>query len=289
MGTRLEIGALQALRAIADQGGITQAAHSLTLSQSAVSHKIRRLEATLGCELLARRPGAPLLTTEGERLLRYARRILDLHDEAIMSLGTEPLSGKIRLGVTEDTTSDGLSRILGRFARRHPEVTVQTSVAQSLTIEKQIEYSEIDLGLFQLFEHSQRGSDLVLAKEPLHWVTSPDLVLDTTRPLPLVAFDDVCFYRHWAMEVGQSRPPGFFTVMTCASISGVVSAVTAGLGVSLLNKRHVTPQMVILDRELTPPPTVIYALRVGRKSNSPAVRGLVKELTNEFDGRDSLD
>ncbi|MHB0774962.1 LysR family transcriptional regulator [Halomonas sp. WWR20] len=253
-----------------------------------MSHKIKRLENGLGCELLARRAGQSPFTPEGERLLRYARRILDLHDEAVMSLGASPLSGKIRLGVTEDTTSGGLSRILGRFTRRHPEVTVHTRVAQSLTIEEQIDRSELDLGLLQLFEHRQRGSDVVLTKEPLHWVKSPDLALDTTRSLPFVAFDDACFYRRWAMDVGQSRPPGFSTVMTCASISGVVSAVNAGLGVSLLNKRHVTPQMVIMDRELTPPPTIVYALRVGRKSHSPAVRGLMEELAGEFGGNDSL-
>ncbi|WP_425353394.1 LysR substrate-binding domain-containing protein [Salinicola halophyticus] len=75
---------------------------------------------------------------------------------------------------------------------------------------------------------------------------SPDLSLDTGRPLPLVAFDDDCFYRQWAMEVGQSHPPGFTTVMTCGSIAGVVSAVLSGLGVTLLNSRHITPEMEIM-------------------------------------------
>lgn len=282
MSSRLEMGALQALCAVADHGGITRAAEHLALSQSAVSHKLKRLEDGLGCELLARRAGQSPFTPEGERLMRYARRILDLHDEAVMSLGASPLSGKIRLGVTEDTTSDGLSLILGRFTRRHPEVTVHTRVDQSLTVEEQVDRSELDLGLLQLFEHRQRGSDVVLAKEPLHWVKSPDLALDMTRPLPLVAFDDACFYRRWAMEVGQSLSPGFSTVMTCASISGVVSAVNAGLGISLINKRHVTSEMVVMDHELTPPPTIIYVLRVGRKSHSPAVHGLVEELAGEF-------
>ncbi|MCK0745978.1 LysR family transcriptional regulator [Chromohalobacter nigrandesensis] len=288
MSPRLEVGALQALRAVADHGGITRAAEHLALSQSAVSHKIQRLEDGLGCKLLTRSAGQSPFTPEGERLLRYARRILDLHDEAVMSLGAPPLSGKIRLGVTEDTTSGNLARVLGRFTRRHPEVTVHTHVGQSLTIEEQIDRSELDLGLLQLFEHRQRGSDSVLAKETLHWVKSPDLILDTTRPLPLVAFDDACFYRRWAMEVGQSLPPGFSTVMTCASISGVVAAVNAGLGISLLNKRHVTPEMMVMNRELTPPPAIIYVLRMSRKSHSHAVRGLMQELARELDDNGAL-
>lgn len=281
VGMRLEIGALQALCAIADHGGITRAADRLALSQSAVSHKVKRLEEGLGCELLARRAGRPLFTPEGERLLRYARRILDLHDEAMTSLGTEPLSGRIRLGVTEDMTSGGLSRILGRFIRRHPGVTVHTSVGQSLTIAGQVDRGEIDVGLLQLFEHRQRAADIELSREPLHWVKSPDLILDTTRPLPFIAFDDDCFYRQWAMEFGQSRPPGFTIAMTCASIAGVVSAVHAGLGVALLNARHVTPEMEVLESAFPPPPTIVYVIRTGRKSHSSAVQGLVEEIVGE--------
>ncbi|OLO07401.1 LysR family transcriptional regulator [Salinicola sp. MH3R3-1] len=283
VSARLEMGALQALQAVVDQGGITRGAHSLALTQSAVSHKIRRLETALGCELLARRTGAPLLTPEGVKLLRYARRILELHDEAIVSLGTEPLSGRIRLGVTEDTTSGGLSRILGRFARRHPEVVVQTRVSQSLTIEGQLDRGEIDVGFLQLFEHRQRASDVVVAREPLHWVKSPDLTLDTGRPLPLVAFDDDCFYRQWAMEVGQSHPPGFTTVMTCGSIAGVVSAVLSGLGVTLLNSRHITPEMEIMKAAFPEPPPIVYVIRTGRKSYSSAVLGLVEAISGETD------
>ncbi|RKQ95737.1 DNA-binding transcriptional LysR family regulator [Kushneria sinocarnis] len=282
MSARLEMGALQALCAIADHGGITRAADQLALSQSAVSHKIRRLEEALGCALLARRVGQPLLTADGERLLRYARRIVALHDEAATSLGTTPLSGRIRLGMTEDITSRGLSRILGRFTRRHPDVTVHTSVRQSLTIEAQLERGELDIGVLQRFEHGQRATDVVLASEPLHWVKAPDLAADETVPLPFVAFGDDCFYRQWAMEFGQSRPPGFATVMTCTSIASLVSAVQAGLGVSLLNARHVTPEMVVMDGELAPPPQIVNVIRVGRRSSSPAVRGLVEEIAGEL-------
>lgn len=56
-GRRLEIDSLRALSAIRKHGGITKAAVVLGLSQSAVSHKIKRLEISLDCELLGRKPG----------------------------------------------------------------------------------------------------------------------------------------------------------------------------------------------------------------------------------------
>lgn len=76
-GRRLEIDALRALSAIRQHGGITRAAAALGLSQSAVSHKIKRLEVSLDCELLGRKPAGPMFTAAGEDLLDYAGRILE--------------------------------------------------------------------------------------------------------------------------------------------------------------------------------------------------------------------
>ncbi len=285
MKIRLEIGTLQALCAIGELGGVTRAADRLALSQSAVSHKIKRLEAGLGCELLARRAGTPLFTAEGERLLRYARRILSLHDEAVLSLGQQPLTGQIRLGMTEDTTGGGLSRILGRFTRRYPEVAVHTQVNQSLAIETQLERGELDIGILQIFIHRVRPSDRVLATDSLHWVKSPDLPLDLSRPVPFLSFDDNCFYRHWAMEVGQSQPPGLVTVLTCPSAAGIISAVHAGLGLCLLNARQITPEMEVLPEPFAQPPAVAHIVRIAHQARSSAAFTLANEIASERGAR----
>ena len=57
MVERLDIEGLRALLAISTHGGVTRAAEHMALSQPAVSHKIKRLETVLDCELLARRAG----------------------------------------------------------------------------------------------------------------------------------------------------------------------------------------------------------------------------------------
>ena len=132
MAERLEIDILRTLKAIDDHGGITRAADRLALSQSAVSHKIRRFEQNTGCNLLRRKPGGELFTEEGRRLVAYANRILAIHDEAWLGINRPALEGRIRLGITEELVSTGLSRVLGRFARLYPGVAVQTRVEQSL-------------------------------------------------------------------------------------------------------------------------------------------------------------
>lgn len=281
MTSRLDIGALQALCAIRDHGGVTRAAHHLALSQSAVSHKIRRMEEALGCMLLDRRPGHPAFTPEGERLLHYARRILAIHDEAIASLSTAPLSGMVRLGVTEETTHGALARVLGRFARLQPDVAVVTEVSQSLTIAGQLDRGEIDVGLFQLFLDQLQPDDILLSQDELAWVKSRDLDLDPNRPVPFLAFDENCFYRLWAMEAAPLPPHGFSAVMRCASLSGILSAVRSGLGVTLLATRHLGPDMKILTEGFAPPPPIATVVRIGKNAQARAVQALVRQIAEE--------
>lgn len=278
---RLDIDALRALRAIRQHGGITRAAEALGLTQSAVSHKIKRLETSLDCELLTRRPGAAIFTPAGEELLDYAARILGLHDEALLSLTRTDLAGRILLGLTEDTTCSDLSRILGRFHRLHPQVAVRTKVRMSLVLRAMMERGELDAAIIQVFAHEVRPTDLVLLREDLHWVKAPDLLIPDGGAIPFLSFDDECFYRQWALDIGQDGGALLETVFECTSAAGIVAAVTAGLGVALLSDRHLRPEMEVIRTRLPAPPGLAYVVRRARKTRSPALDSLIAEVESE--------
>lgn len=280
-GRRLDIDALRALWAIRQHGGITRAAAALGLSQSAVSHKIKRLETSLECALLSRKPGAPMFTAAGEDLLDYAGRILSLHDEALLSLSKTSLAGRIALGLTEDTTCSDLARILGRFRRLHPHVAVRAKVRMSLVLRELLERGELDAAILQLFAHEVRPTDVVLCRETLHWVKHPELDLPAEGPLPFLSFDDHCFYRQWAIDIGQDTGVVLENVFECSSAAGIVAAVMSGLGVALLNERHLKPEMQIVRDRLPAPPHLAYVVRRARKTRNPALDSLIREIENE--------
>lgn len=280
---RLDVDALRALQAIRLHGGVTRAAAALRLSQSAVSHKIRRLEANIGCELLSRKPDAPLFTELGEELLDYAERILSLHDEALLSLSKSSLAGRITLGMTEDTTCTDLSRILGRFRRLHPEVSVRAQVKMSLTLRSMLDDGRLDAAIIQVFAHEVRPSDVVLFREDLHWVKSPELSLPDAGPIPFLSFDDACFYRQWAFEIAKDSDLVFETVLECTSAAGIVAGVASGLGVAIVSSRHLSQEMERVAGRLPQPPSVAYVVRRARKSRNPALDVLIAEIKRETD------
>ncbi|MCG5483084.1 MAG: LysR family transcriptional regulator [Sinorhizobium meliloti] len=281
-GRRLEIDALRALWAIRHHGGITRAAEALGLSQSAVSHKVKRLETSLDCDLLGRKPGGAMFTAAGEDLLDYAGRILGLHDEALLSLSKTSLKGRIALGLTEDTACSDLARILARFRRLHPHVAVRTKVRMSLVLRAMLDRGELEAAILQVFAHEVRPTDVVLFREELHWVKHPELSLPQQGPIPFLSFDDECFYRRWALDIGQDGGVVLETVFECASAAGIVAAVNSAMGVALLSGRHLRPEMQIVSEHLPAPPAVAYVVRRARKARNSALETLVAEIEKEI-------
>ncbi len=288
LAERLEIDAMRALCAIGTSGGVTNAARQLGVSQSAVSHKIKRLESALDCTLLARQSGGPMFTDAGKRLHDYALRIINLHDEALSDLGKKNLNGAIRLGMTEDATTSDIAGILGRFTRLYPSVSVRTRTSQSLNVQAWLQADELDLAMMQVFTTDIEPQDQALFDDTLHWVKSKDYELDLARPIPFLSFDTNCFYRKWGFSEVLQEGRSFEKVLECPSAAGIQSGVRSGLGIALLNGMHVTEDMDVIENLFPSPPSITFVARVNPKSRSAPVNALVSEIAREFRAPASL-
>ncbi len=231
----LDIDSMRALIAIAETGGITRAAKKLNLSQSAVSHKMKRLENRLGRGLFGRVDGRLGLNRDGERLLDYARRMIRLHDEACASFHQSDLAGELRIGITEDVTAPGMAQILSNFALSFPNVALTTRVAHSPELVRWLERGEIDMALIEVFESEMRAGDHPLGRQQVAWLVAEDFALDGESRLPFVAYHADCFYKAWAERALADSGRELRVVFECPSIDGMVNAVRSGLGVGLVN------------------------------------------------------
>lgn len=191
----------------------------------------------------------------------YACRILSLHDEAVSSLVKEDLVGQIRLGITEDIITSGLGNLMGRFARKHPDVQLKTVVEQSRTIDAILVSGNLDIGVVQVFVSDVQKIDVIVKKDTLVWIGPQDHDLSKHSHLPFIAFDHNCFYRHWLETSTSDLGRPLRVIMECESFAGIIEAVRAGLGYALVSKSRVLYGVVEVTIGIEPPTQVAHVVR----------------------------
>ena len=127
----LEIRHLRLVSAVAELGSLTRAGDRLHLTQSALSHQLRDIEARLGAALFLRVGKRLVLTPAGERLLSSAREVLeqlDRTEDEIRQMGKDR-AGILRITTECYTCYHWLPPLLMRYRRRFPRVEVRIDVA----------------------------------------------------------------------------------------------------------------------------------------------------------------
>jgi DNA-binding transcriptional LysR family regulator len=126
---------LLAFMAVAQEKSFTRAAAKLGVSQSALSHTMRELEARLGVRLLTRTTRSVSPTEAGERLLNTVGPRLEEIEAEIGALGElrEKPAGTIRLTATEYAADDILLPKLAKLLRAYPDIKVEIAIDYGLT------------------------------------------------------------------------------------------------------------------------------------------------------------
>lgn len=146
---RVDILGLQAFLSIAERGSFHAAASHLNLSQTALSHRIRKLEETLGAQLLQRTTRQVTLTPAGSALLPKARRIFEDIGEAIgeVRAAASEKHERIILGCLPTVAVHILPDVLARFSREWPEVAVKVLDSSATEIADRVQAGDAAFGV----------------------------------------------------------------------------------------------------------------------------------------------
>lgn len=131
---RDELADLSTFAAVAEARSFTRAAGRLGMSQSALSHAVRRLETRLGVRLLTRTSRSVAPTEAGDRLLASLQPALDQIDsglEAVTALRSSP-AGTLRISSADHAAETLLWPALRNLLRRFPDVKVEVVVDNNL-------------------------------------------------------------------------------------------------------------------------------------------------------------
>ncbi len=155
---------LHAFVLIAESSSFTRTAELLHLSQPALSYTIRKLEDSLGLQLLARNTRVVELTPAGRHFLTQARRMLrDMEDAVRDARETLALTrGSIRLGALPTAAASFLPPAIAAFAQLHPGIEIQLRDGRAGEILGWLQSGEVEAGIT-----SSPAEGLSLNFEPL--------------------------------------------------------------------------------------------------------------------------
>ncbi|VWC41670.1 LysR substrate-binding domain-containing protein [Burkholderia lata] len=271
-----DVAALRSLVAGVDLGSFAKAADRVARSSSAVSAQIRKLEEQAGTPLFVKAGRGLALTDAGDAMLRYARRMIELNDEAAAAVRGMNLDGWVRVGLQEDFGEAILPDVLGRFARAHPKVRIEARVARNADLLDRLDANQLDLALVwgdpaSAALVSRPGIDSeAIAQVPMQWVgaaggfgmpgggaeegvegdvveTGGRAVRAPGEPLPLVVFDRPC--RFFGAATGALDRAGvpWRVAFTTPSLAGLWAAAAAGLGLTVRSHYGLPASVRVLD------------------------------------------
>lgn len=237
MPVNLDLNALRVFTAVIQSGSFTSAADLLNITQSTVSHQIRKLEQKLDRQLLIRTTRRISTTPEGEILLREAKAILALVDAAETRLSGDTLTGEVRLGVPEEITNNLLSDLLARFRESQPHIRLALKVDIGKYLIDAVDRDQLDLAVVKQVP----ARDEHLGKQALVWAGSSKLL--SQDPVPLAFFSEPCILRSHAIAVLKKANINYEIVMTTTSNQSLHTAARSGLAIAVLADSQCPPDL----------------------------------------------
>lgn len=274
----LDIDQLKTFLAIIETRNFTKAADRVAKTQSAVSMQVKKLEETLGKQLFLREGRTISISDHGQRLISYARDIVEKSNEAIAAFDENALRGSVYLGTADDYAERFLPGILAGFSQSNPLVEVSVICEDTNGLIHHIREGELDVAI--VTHNFSSIQNELLRKEPLLWVTSANHTVQDSDPVPLALGSPNCGWRKSAVDALAKSGRAFRMLYSSSSATVLTSAVLSGLAVAVLPESALRRGMRILtERDGFPalPQCEIGLLR-GRREANEVTEALVKHI-----------
>jgi DNA-binding transcriptional LysR family regulator len=241
----LDLTIMRTLLAAVETGSFAGAARKVGRSESAVSLQLKRLEEQIGEPVFLRAGKQMTLTGAGARLAEYARRLLELNDEALSAASESSTGGTVALGVPHDVTETWLPAVIEGFRRSHPSATLKVVEGRSAILLSRLADDQIDLAI--VFSAKRPENAVWSADLPMAWIGRDDYGLKKNEPLRLAAFDPPCFFRAAAIASLEHAGIDWSIGYTSNTLPDLWSAVKLDLGIAVRTPAAVPAGLAILD------------------------------------------
>ncbi|MDG9670066.1 LysR substrate-binding domain-containing protein [Hahella sp. CR1] len=238
---------LQTFVTVVDSGGVLRASERLFKTQSTVSMQLSRLEERLGVALFRTVGRRKELTPEGETMLIYARKILDLQNEALKAIQGVQFEGELTIGISRSLVDGDLTNELSKFAMQYPLIKLNVRSASSMHLHNAFEQEEFDC-IIRLTQDPS-ADELVLSKAKMVWVASDKYQFDPSVPLRMANFTTPCQFRSISEKALKAAGIVWQEAYTTNNLNALMSAVRGNLAVSARTQHALQPGTRVVGPE----------------------------------------
>jgi DNA-binding transcriptional LysR family regulator len=255
----MDLHKLKTFKTVAAFLNFNRAAENLNCAQSTISAQIKSLEDELGVRLFKRVKKRVFLTPAGEKMVRYANRMLSIEQDARSDIkGEKKPLGKITLRVSEAISATLLPPVLNEFITRYPTVSFEISNCSDSSLENELQVETVDLA-FMIGDYISASSldcekivtkKLLMVSGPEHplaqkkSVTTGDLHSQTIFFLKTGCGYGLPFNQ--MLNTNIIKPA---SIIEITSLEAIKKCVAGGIGLTILPE--VLVQQEIRDKKLS--------------------------------------
>lgn len=254
----LNLYQLQSFVTVISEGSMTGAADKLYLTQPAISQQIRNLEEDLGVDLLVRGVRQIKPTLQGEVLFDYAKRILQLGQQAevaVKAMGAE-LKGQLRIGTLNSLGVHLISPIVSRLLKYNPKLSIKIDYDDGEELVKAFKRGELDAVILPEVETEYSASlgdveKRFLMKEELWLVGSgketdmpKQMSLNDMKKYPVISFSrELPEFNRTLAEALQKNGVQLEPVFESPNVGTLKRVIESGLGWGFLPASSIRKQV----------------------------------------------
>ncbi|WP_105167714.1 LysR family transcriptional regulator [Pseudoalteromonas sp. T1lg23B] len=229
----MDIDALRSFLAFVETGSFTRAAKQVNRTQSAISMQMKKLEQDLNKSLFQKRGRLLNLSHDGQIFARYAKQLVQLHDDTLAQMSAAQPSTLLRLGCPDDYAESVLPKIVKLLHQQWPNLDLQITCTPSNRVKIMIDSGHLDLAIITRSSDSEEG--YLLESTQGVWVYNPKYDAQTKQPLPIAIFQRDCRFHQAAIEGLHKLNRAFEIIASSGSASAQRGIVRSGLAIGAMS------------------------------------------------------
>jgi len=249
----LELRNLKTFVTIAKGGSFTKAADILGYAQSTITTQIKVLESQLNTKLFDRLGRNIFLTSDGEKLLKYAEQILKLSSEAENVVGmSEITKGTLTIGAVESLCVIRLPGILKKYHELYPKVDIIIKLATDSNLRSYLKNNTIDVAIFlgkevydeELISKTKFYEPMVVLSSPSHIISKlKSITADNLSSESFILNEKGCSY--CTMFESMLNKAGVYpkSILEVGSIQAIKQFTINNLGITFLPRMAVEKEL----------------------------------------------